>query len=428
MRARLAAAASILLAAIPAAGPLAATVHVPGGQPTIQAGLDAAAAGDTVLVAADTYQEHGLIMAAAVVLRGATGDPADVVIDAEQMDEVLNVASVAGTVRIEALTLTRGVTDGSGGGLNVDASAVELTDCVVSACMAADGGGVYLSGSTATLLRCAVEDNAASSQGGGLAAFSGATAQLVDCEVRGNSAYEGGGLFASEDSDLDCEAVTVADNEAIMCGGGVYTTGGDASLLQCDFMGNTCATSRGGGVYVYSSLVDCYPEINGCLFLGNGANQGGAFAATHMVDATLTNCTLVENVSNLGAGIYCAFGAHTGIVNCVVAFNTMGAAAYCGEWGDTGTIDAACSDVFGNELGDWVDCLAGGLSEISNFSEDPELCGITGSGNCLLQSDSFCAPGNHPNGVACGLIGARDVGCDETAARAATWSAVKARY
>jgi len=429
MRARLVAAATILLAAIPAAEPLAATIHVPGDQSTIQAGLDAATAGDTVLVAAGTYAEHGLLMAAAVTLRGATGDPAGVVIDAGQMDRVLHVPALAGTVRVEALTLTLGVTVDNGGGLSVDGSTVEMTDCVVSACMADQGGGIHLSGSTATLLRCVLDVNTVTSYGGGLAAFNGATAQLVDCEVRCNGAYEGGGLFASEDSGLDCTSVAVANNEAVMCGGGIYATGGVVSLVQCDFIGNTCDTSRGGGVYVYSSSELCYPEIAECLFLGNGAGQGGAFAATHLVDATLTNCTLVENVSNLGAGIYCAFeGAHTEIVNCIVAFNTMGAAAYCGEWGDTGTIHAMCSDVFGNELGDWVDCLGGGLSDPSNFSEDPEFCGITGSGNRQLQSDSFCAPGNHPNGVACGLIGARDVGCDETAARASTWSAVKACY
>ncbi|MFH1374400.1 MAG: hypothetical protein ABII79_11450 [bacterium] len=36
----------------------AATIHVPADQPTLQAGIDACGAGDTVLVAPGTYTEN----------------------------------------------------------------------------------------------------------------------------------------------------------------------------------------------------------------------------------------------------------------------------------------------------------------------------------------------------------------------------------
>ena len=62
-------------------------IHVPGQYPTIQAGIDAAGAGDIVLVAAGTYVEE-INLKAGVVVRGAgmgrsiidgNNDPGDVV-------------------------------------------------------------------------------------------------------------------------------------------------------------------------------------------------------------------------------------------------------------------------------------------------------------------------------------------------------------
>ncbi len=60
-----------------------------------------------------------------------------------------------------------------------------------------------------------------------------------------------------------------------------------------------------------------------------------------------------------------------------------------------------------------------------NFSADPMFCG---AGNYYLQSDSPCAPGNHPDGIDCGLIGPLPVGCGPVSVEATTWGRVKAMY
>ncbi len=62
-----------------------------------------------------------------------------------------------------------------------------------------------------------------------------------------------------------------------------------------------------------------------------------------------------------------------------------------------------------------------------NFSLDPEFCSVVprSDGNFSLQSDSPCAPGNHPLGIQCGLVGARMVGCSTVSTGSASWGTLK---
>jgi len=61
----------------------------------------------------------------------------------------------------------------------------------------------------------------------------------------------------------------------------------------------------------------------------------------------------------------------------------------------------------------------------SNFDSDPLFCGLS---NYYLRNDSPCAPGNHPDGLDCGLIGPLPVGCGPVHVETKTWGAVKALY
>jgi hypothetical protein len=86
-----------------------------------------------------------------------------------------------------------------------------------------------------------------------------------------------------------------------------------------------------------------------------------------------------------------------------------------------------CTNVFGNEFGDWVDCLAGFDGVNGNFSADPFFCDPD-NGDFTLSAQSPCLPGNHPDGVDCGLIGAFGQGCGPVSVEQETWAVIKARY
>ena len=80
-----------------------------GDAPTIQAGIDSAVAGDTVLVASGTYYEHDVKLKSGIVLSSETGEADCVVIDAEWMGNALFFHMVGSTTIIKGLTLTHGV-------------------------------------------------------------------------------------------------------------------------------------------------------------------------------------------------------------------------------------------------------------------------------------------------------------------------------
>ncbi|MCP4546523.1 MAG: hypothetical protein GY835_08675 [bacterium] len=75
---------------------------------TIQGGLGFATSGDTVLVASGTYTETNINMVDGVVLRGETGQPDGVTLDAQQAERVLTCVNIGSTSRVEGFTFANG--------------------------------------------------------------------------------------------------------------------------------------------------------------------------------------------------------------------------------------------------------------------------------------------------------------------------------
>jgi hypothetical protein len=96
------------------------------------------------------------------------------------------------------------------------------------------------------------------------------------------------------------------------------------------------------------------------------------------------------------------WGSNIQIDRTIIAFSA-GRAVECSY---DSHVDWRCCDLYANEGGDAIcgDDLDG------NFSADPLFCDAA-NGDYSLDWTSPCLPGNHPDGVDCGLIGARGQGC-----------------
>jgi len=174
----------------------AATIHVPSDQPTIQAGIDAASVGDTVLVACGTYYEHDIQMQAGIVLRSATGNPDCVTIDANYIGRCLEIDALDPPPTIEGITFRNAVSGASGGAIFINRTSVTIQRCDFLTNRAQEeseerkGGAVFANSSNVSITGCRFVDNEAA-VGGALYFTDNCDPVITQSEFVGNLASAG---------------------------------------------------------------------------------------------------------------------------------------------------------------------------------------------------------------------------------------------
>jgi predicted outer membrane repeat protein len=301
--------------------------------------------------------------------------------------------------------IENGYSEYGGGGL-VCAMAGEVGGCpIIDGCgfvnctAAEDGGAIVLyQYAHPVITGCWFTGNSAGEYGGAIYGESGTALAISGCEFEGNSAYRGGAVSA--------DACLVA-------------------MSSCRFVGNR-STGAGGAVYGYLASV----ELTNCTSIGNRSlSNGGSIYALFAGSASsaglyIVGSSFIADSSEAGGVIAC--GGATGsllVEETVVAFGYNSMAVQC--FSPIGTISLACCDIFGNALGDWVNCIAVQAGASGNFSQDPKFCNIK-AGHGGVESCSPCLPG----GNSCGqLIGAWTTFCEcGYATVPTTWGAIKASF
>jgi len=180
----------------------------------LQSAVDAAAAGDTILVVAGKYEPVRIAgRAVSLVAIGGTAS-----IRGNSVERGIEIIGpYEGTVSIEGFEVTGGLA-GAGSAMQVASGTVEVRDCVFSAnsYILGNGGAVRCLASVATFTACAFRNNEALS-GGALSiegnAAAGHSTTLVDCEFTGNSARAYGGAIVAL-GPLAMSGCIVEDNTA----------------------------------------------------------------------------------------------------------------------------------------------------------------------------------------------------------------------
>jgi len=201
-------------------------------------------------------------------------------------------------------------------------------------------------------------------------------------------------------------------------GGAVSFYDSSPLLVDCAFSENTNSNGWGSAFSSWGGA----PVLLGCVFAMNSGFADCGAVASHFSAPRLTKCTLVRN--RAGA-VFAGLGSNPVLERTVIAFGADGQAVWCHS--ASSAVSLTCCDIYGNAGGDWVGCIADQYGVDGNFSEDPLFCDPE-NGDFRIECSSPCAPGHHPAGADCGLIGALEVGCGGSSTESTTWGGVKALY
>ncbi len=377
-----------------------------GEASTIQAAIDRAVAGDTIVLAAGTYAGAGNrdieFAGKNLVIRSASGPDSTIVDCGGSTGEIHwgfgYLAGEDSTASLEGITIRHAALTG----VRCSSASPFIRGCVVDSCITsggARGGGLYLEKSSAKILGCTITDNRVDTNGGGIYCKE-AKGRIADCVLSGNTAAKaGGGIAVQTGSNLDIVRCTVKDNLGNTdSGGGIYVISARARIDSCAISGNT--GTFGGGVF---NGTNAFTTLKNSDVHSNVARNGGGgvYSSTNL---TMENCTIVGNSAvYYGAGLECFFGASNTIARSIVAFNLAKEGIYTGS----GTQIISCSDVYGNAGGNYGGSTPNQTGLNNNISTDPSFCNQDAF-DFNLYDTSPCAPAASPCGQ---LIGAYPVTC-----------------
>jgi hypothetical protein len=317
----------------------------------IQDALDAAAAGDYVVVSNGVYKTGGraiygaatnrVAVERAIVLQSLSGAAVTTIVGAVATNAALpagiRCVYLASGAALNGFTLTNGGARASG-------------DLV----MEQSGGGIWCEDNSACVSNCVITGNFAAQQGGG--AFRGC---LVNCVLTNNTAGSGGG--GASNVFLNCRLALNSVSYNAVNGGGAYC----ARLTNCVVVGNRAPGNSSVGGGTYDSLLFGCGVSNNVAGNGGGISYGGAWnsliSSNRAVTAgggaflcLLNNCILKYNLAGNGGGARggtannCTVTANTALAsgggaadanlnNSIIQFNSapvstnvaMGALSYC---------------------------------------------------------------------------------------------------
>ena len=198
------------------------TLKVPSAYSTIQAAIDAATTGDTVLVADGTYTEN-LIIDKDITIISENGAE-KTIIDGGKITHVIAISS--STTRdcvLDGFTVTNGGnangdSDDGAGGINVWGGSPTLRNLIITGNRREkwSGGGIHVNNNGNPLVEgCTIKENYAESGGGGIDVWR-ASIKIKDTILENNSAKYTGAMSIGTDDTLDFRPIIDIENVEVI--------------------------------------------------------------------------------------------------------------------------------------------------------------------------------------------------------------------
>ena len=224
------------------------TIRVPLNYPTIQAAINAAANGDTVLVAPGTYVENINFSGKAITVTSESG-PEITLIDGNRADSVVKFISGEGRSSVlSGFTVLNGRSGfdtpgfGDGGGIWIRNSSPTITGNIIANNRACDGLGISASFSSPLIRGNTIVNNVhegcSGGNGGGISVGGASSAEIIENVIASNFQYSanGGGisLFAAGNPIIRGNIIkgnTATGLSPCASGGGIYMVNWSDALI-----------------------------------------------------------------------------------------------------------------------------------------------------------------------------------------------------
>jgi hypothetical protein len=232
----------LVLFSIGAISAPASTIHIPGDQPTIQAGINAAGNGDTVLVAPGIYYENIDFKGKAITVTSSAG-PATAIIDGSGTAGMPVVVFKTRELRTSVLS---GFTIQHGGTQTASSQA---------------SGGIFVSGAAPTIRNNIVTANQCSgifANGGALIQGNIVSATQYDnfgsqysyCQQAGTGVVVQGTVSVGAYTHVELIGNTIQNNTQAVGYGGIAVAAAEGTLIQGNIITNNSGMTAGGiGTY-----------------------------------------------------------------------------------------------------------------------------------------------------------------------------------
>jgi len=383
-----------------------------GDIPTIQAGIDTASSGDTVLVSPGTFNEQINFRGKGIVVKSDLG-PSGTIIDASPIGgDVVTFSS--GETRSAVLSGFK-ITGGSRGILIAESQPTILNNVISGNAGATEGAGICCGGADVgsgpwkpLISGNVISSNIAQWNGGGVCVFQVMVPEILNNEIKGNTASlgDGGGIW--------------------------YLSFFDGGVIRGNILSDNFAGDHGGGFYAGSSLLGSPVQFD-CswnLVVNNTANgreaTGNSGGGLWMweTSATVSNNTIVSNTGNgpwddYGGGVVLDDAGTPIIERNIIALSSKGGGLWCGD----GATPVIMNNLAWQNVGsDGVGTCADWWMANGNVIADPQFCDVS-SGNFYLAENSPAF--THPSGPLGALI---IPGCAPIRIKTASWGTMKARY